>query len=400
MIVIGAGVIGLATAWRAAERGLRVTVVDPEPASGASHVAAGMLTAVSELNYGEEALLSLAIAAQERYGSFVAELEELTGLPTGHRTDGLVQVAFDADDMAWLNDLRAFQDSLGLPTERLSGRECRSLEPMLAPSVRGGLFAPQDGSVDPRRLTGALLSAVERSGGTLVRERAERLIVRHDRAEGVVLGDGTELAAGSIVLAAGPWSHLLDGLPPGVVPTVRPVKGQVLRLRGDAALLNRTVRGVVKGSSIYLVPRTDGEFVIGATQEELGYDRTVTAGGVWELLRDARELVPGVTELRFAEQIAGLRPGSPDNAPMLGATDLPGLLLATGHFRNGILLAPITGDIMAEVLATGSPPELAEPFAPTRFTPAGRGRTAGEAAGAGRESRVGREYGGHANSDR
>lgn len=372
VIVIGAGVIGLATAWRAAARGLRVTLVDPEPASGASRVAAGMLTPVSELAYGEEALLALSIAAQERYGSFIAELEELTGQDTAYRTDGLVQVAFDADDFAWLNDLREFQESLGLPTERLTGRECRNLEPMLAPSVRGGLFAPKDGSIDPRRLTAALLAAVDRSGGTLVRDRAARLVVRRDRATGVLLGDGTELAADRTVLAAGPWSHLLEGLPPGVVPTVRPVKGQVLRLQGSPGLLNRTVRGVVKGSSIYLVPRADGEFVIGATQEELGYDRTVTAGGVWELLRDARELVPGVTELRFAEQTAGLRPGSPDNAPMLGATTLPGLLLAAGHFRNGILLAPITGDIMAEVLATGRPPKIAEPFGPTRFARAPR----------------------------
>ncbi|WP_067478253.1 glycine oxidase ThiO [Actinomadura hibisca] len=367
IVIIGAGVVGLATAWRAAARGAAVTLVDPAPASGASSVAAGMLTPVSELTYGEEPLLRLGLASRERYGPFVAELEELTGLSTGYRTDGILEVAFDADDLGYLHDLRRFQESLGIPTEALDRRECRRQEPMLAPSVRGGLLAPEDGSIDPRRLTAALLAAGERLGVRLVRERAAAVLVERDTAVGVRLDGGAELRADRVLLAAGPWTGDVEGLPPGLVPPVRPVKGQVLRLRTRVPFLRRTTRGLVRGSSVYLVPRADGEIVVGATQEEMGFDTRVTAGGLWELLRDARELLPGITELEFAEVSAGLRPGSPDNAPVMGPTALPGLVLGTGHFRNGVLLAPISADVLAAALLDGEAPEVGRPFAPDRF---------------------------------
>ncbi|MGI5321852.1 glycine oxidase ThiO [Actinomadura nitritigenes] len=369
IVIIGAGVIGLATAWRAAQGGAAVTLVDPAPASGASSVAAGMLTPVSELSYGEEPLLRLGLASRDRYGAFAAELAEATGLDTGYRDDGTLQVAFDADDLRLLDDLRAFQESLGIPVEALTGRECRRAEPMLAPGVRGGLLAPEDGSVDPRRLAPALLAAGARLGVRLVRRRAEALLVERDAAAGVRLDDGAEIRADRVLLAAGPWSGDLAGLPAGTVPPVRPVKGQVIRLRTPVPFLRRTTRGLVKGSSVYLVPRADGEIVIGATQEELGFDTRVTAGGLWELLRDARELLPGLTELEFAEVTAGLRPGSPDNAPLMGPTALPGLYLGTGHFRNGILLAPVSADALAAMLLDGPVPEVAAPFSPARFAP-------------------------------
>ncbi|MGI5202869.1 glycine oxidase ThiO [Spirillospora sp. CA-108201] len=369
IVIIGAGVVGLATAWRTAAGGAAVTLVDPAPASGASSVAAGMLTPVSELTYGEEPLLRLGLASRDRYGAFVAELEELTGLETGYRTDGIIEVAFDSDDLRHLDDLRRFQEDLGIPAEALTGRECRRLEPMLAPGVRGGLLAPEDGSVDPRRLAPALLAACERLGVRLVRRRAERVVVENDAAAGVGLDDGTVIRADRVLLAAGPWSGDLGGLPPGTVPPVRPVKGQVIRLRTRTPFLRRSTRGLVRGSSVYLVPRADGEIVLGATQEELGFDTRVTAGGLWELLRDARELLPGITELEFAEVTAGLRPGSPDNAPVMGPTALPGLLVGTGHFRNGILLTPVSADILSAMLLDGPVPEVAGPFAPDRFSP-------------------------------
>lgn len=368
IVIVGAGVIGLATAWRAAAGGATVTLVDPSPLSGASSVAAGMLAPVGELAYGEEPLLRLGLASRARYSAFVAELEELTGLDTGYRADGLVQVAFDADDLKYLDDLRRFQESLGLPAEALTARECRRAEPMLAPGVRGGLLAPRDGSIDPRRLGTALLAAAERFGARLVRRRAARIVVAGDAAAGVGLDDGTVVRADRVLLAAGPWSADLAGLPPGTVPPVRPVKGQVIRLRTRVPFLRRTVRGLVKGSAVYLVPRADGEIVIGATQEELGFDTRVTAGGLWELLRDAHELVPGVTELEFAEVTAGLRPGSPDNAPVMGPAALPGLIAGTGHFRNGILLTPVSADILSAMLLDGPVPEIAGPFSPGRFS--------------------------------
>jgi glycine oxidase len=367
VVIVGGGVIGLGIAWRSLARGVRVTVVDPDPASRASRVAAGMLTPVTEVEYGEDALLRLGIASRDLYPEFVAELEEVSGRDTAYRRDGVLQVALDADDLAVLEELRRFQESLGIAAEALTGRECRRREPMLAPSARGGLFAPDDGSIDPRRLSAALLAAVDRLGGALVRDRAAEILTTGDHVAGVRLGGGEAIEADQVVLAAGPWSNEVKGLPPDVVPPIRPVKGQVVRLRGPLPLLGHTVRGLVRGSSVYLVPRADGELVIGATQEELGYDTTVTAGGVWELLRDARELVPGVTELVFQEVTAGLRPGSPDNAPILGPSALPGLVLASGHYRNGVLLTPVTADAVAETVATGEPPEVIRPFSPGRF---------------------------------
>ncbi|WP_019630840.1 glycine oxidase ThiO [Actinomadura atramentaria] len=365
--VIGAGIVGLATAWRAAARGASVALVDPEPAGGATSVAAGMLAPLGELAYGEEDLLRLGLASRDRYPAFVAELEDETGLSAGFLDTGSLQVAFDADDLAHLDDLRRFQESLGLPAEALTGREARKLEPLLAPGVRGGLLAPRDGSVDPRRLAPALLAAAERHGARLVRRRAAEVVVTGGAATGVKLDDGTVLAADRVLLAAGPWSGGVGGLPPGAVPPVRPVKGQVVRLRTRVPFLNRTVRGLVRGSSVYLVPRADGEVVVGATQEELGFDTRVTAGGVWELLRDARELVPGVTELEFTEATAGLRPGSPDNAPLMGPSAVPGLVLGTGHYRNGVLLAPVSADVLASALLDGTVPEVGRPFLPERF---------------------------------
>jgi glycine oxidase len=370
VLVIGGGIIGLVTAWRTAQRGLRVAVADPEPGGGAAQVAAGMLAAVTELHYGEQTLLGLNLESAHRYPAFVAELEETSGRRVGYRSCGTLAVALDADDRAHLRELHALQHRSGLTSEWLTGRECRRLEPMLAPGVRGGLRVDGDHQVDPRRLAAALIAACERAGVEFRRGWAERLLVTGDRATGAVLADGAELPAGQVVLAGGSMSGRLEGVPQDVLPPVRPVKGQVLRLtvpRPYAPFLSRTVRAVVRGSEVYLVPREDGELVVGATSEELGWDTTVTAGGVYELLRDAHELVPGITELPLVETRAGLRPGSPDNAPLLGFTELPGLLLATGHYRNGVLLTPVTGDVLADALTTGELPDVARPFSPRRF---------------------------------
>jgi glycine oxidase len=367
-IVIGGGVIGLALGWRAARAGLAVAVVDPAPGSGASTVAAGILGPVAEVGYGEEPLLRLSLAAAERYPSFVAELAADSGADPGYRECGTLAVAMDADDAAALDELYAFQRELGLSVQRLTARACRELEPLLAPTVAGGLLVPGDHQIDNRRLVTALLAAVERSPVRLVRDRAE-LLVEDDRAVGVRLTGGDELRAETVVLAAGHASAAVPGLPAAVIPPIRPVKGQILRLRmsgGYRDVLSRTLRGMVRGTSVYLVPRTDGELVVGATVEERA-DSTVTAGAVYELLRAAREVFPVIDELELVETTAGLRPGSPDNAPLLGPTALAGLALATGHYRNGILLAPVTADLLTDFLVTGTVPELAEPFTPDRF---------------------------------
>jgi glycine oxidase len=364
--IVGGGVIGLSIAWRAAQRGFGVTVADPDPGQGASHAAAGMLTPVSEAAYTEKELFGLGAASLERYPAFAAELTEATGLPTGFRLTGTLQVGYDHDDLAVIDELRMLQDSLGVPGQRLTGRECRRLEPRLDPSVRGGLLAEADGSVDPRQLTRALLAAVDRAGVQVIRQPVTRIDGRTAR-----LADGTVAEADWVVLAAGWNSGQIDGLPPGAVPPIRPVKGQILRLRAPGRFLNRVVRGVVRGSSVYLVPRDDGELVVGATQEELGEDTRVTAGGLWELLRDARTLVPGLTELEFTEAVARLRPGTPDNGPVLGpgpaGGTADGLVLATGHFRNGVLLTPVTADAIVAYLTDGQLPEAAAHFTIERF---------------------------------
>lgn len=381
VVIIGGGVIGLSVAWRSAQQGLRVIVADPDPGQGATHAAAGMLTPIAEAAYAEREIFQLGNESLRRYPDFVAELVAASGLPTGFRQGGTLQVAYDSDDLAALAETQRLQESFGVRVQQLSGRECREAEPMLDPSVRGGLLVAEDGSVDPRLLATALQRAAEVAGAGLVRQRAAEVLCAEGRASGVRLADDSVVSARWIVLAAGWQSAGIPGVPPGVAPPVRPVKGQILRLRTTTAmtaaglppgLLRRTVRGLVRGSSVYLVPRDSGELVVGATQEELGADTAVTAGGLWELLRDARALVPGVTELELTDVVAGLRPGTPDNAPIIGLSGLPGLLVATGHFRAGVLLAPVTADTMAAFLRTGEPDPIWRAFGADRFTARGR----------------------------
>ena len=369
VVVVGGGVIGLAVAWRLSQRGLQVTVVDPDPTGGASHAAAGMLAPVTELHYGEETLLALNLESNRRWPEFAAELESASGLTCGYRREGTVAVALDAGDRAVLSELVAYQQSLGLSVELLTGRQVRALEPMLAPAVCAGTLVAHDRSVDNRRLRAALLATCLRSGVQLVREPALAVEVTAGQADGVRLGSGDVVTGDCVVVAAGVESASLGGIPAGAVP-VRPVKGQILRLRVPDHLRPlpiHTVRATVVGKPVYLVPRADGELVIGATSEELGFDTSVTAGAVHRLLRDARAVVPAVDELELVETLARLRPCTPDNAPLIGETAVPGLVAATGHYRNGMLLTPVTADLIADLVTGGVTPSIAEPFSPRRF---------------------------------
>ncbi|UCM87928.1 glycine oxidase ThiO [Streptomyces marincola] len=357
-VVVGGGVIGLAVAWRALRQGLAVTVIDPAPASKASHVSGGMLPPANEQLFDQDDLRALCLASRALYPSFVEELEEFA--PAGYRRDGVLDAAFDEDALLSLDHMESFLDGLGVRTQRLTPAEVGELQPAFVPAL-GGLLAPDDGAVDPRVLNAALCTAVEALGGTLVRRAAVRV---DDHT--VVLDNGDTVPFDRLVLAAGCWTHGIEGLPPGAVPEIRPVKGQLLRLHSDPPLLNVTARALIKGRSLYLVPRLDGELVVGATYEERGYDETVTAEGTHSLLGRAAEIMPGVGALRFAEVSAGLRPGSPDDLPLIGPTTVPDVYLASGHFRMGVQLAPVTAEAMVAHLTDAEPDAVAAPFTPLR----------------------------------
>lgn len=367
-VVAGGGVIGLSIAWRAATAGLAVAVVDPQPGHGATWAAAGMLGPVGEAHFGEEALARANLAAARQWPAFALDLETASGHPVGYVTSGTVLVALDPSDRRVVDDVLEYQLALGLTPRRLSSRECRTLEPLLAPGIGGGAEFPDDHQVDNRRLVEALLAACDRAGVVLVTDEVSGVESEGGRAAGVSLVGGATLRAGAVVIAAGCWSGRL-GLPYRLVPPVRPVKGLTVRARASAGAprMTRIVRGLVHGRSCYLVPRADGSVVIGATVEEKGFDLTVQIGSVHDLLRDARAVVPALDEYELVETTTGLRPGSPDNAPLVGPTAMERLFVATGHYRNGILLAPITADAMVSLLEGVPVTGPLAPFGPDRF---------------------------------
>ncbi|MFL5863267.1 MAG: glycine oxidase ThiO [Solirubrobacteraceae bacterium] len=371
VVVVGAGAIGLSVAWRAAQRGLSVLVLERGSAGrGTSHYAAGMLAPIAEVTPGEEPLLELGLRSARLYPRFVAELLEAAGVDdVGYTRCGTLLVARDADEAEALERELTLRRRFDLPVERLRASVARLREPSLAPALRLALAVPDDHAVDPRALLPALCAAVTAAGGE-VRENVAvaGVELRRDRVQGVVLQDGSVLSSAHVVVAAGVWSPQLTGLPePDRIP-VRPVKGQIMRLHDPAGpgLLTRVIR---MGAS-YITPRGDGRYVLGATSEERGFDTSVTAGAAFELLRDAAEVVPGVSELVLDEFAAGLRPGTPDNLPAIGPGSADGLHWATGHRRGGILLAPVTAELIAGALAGESLPDHAVAFAPTRFSAA------------------------------
>lgn len=382
VLVVGAGVIGRACGYRLAQQGHSVRLVDAgRPAAG--WVAAGMLAPVSEASFGEAELTALNLAAVPAFTELVGELEQRTGRTVGLRTEGTLVVAFNADDRAVLDRLSDFRDSIGLPTERLSGSAVRQLEPYLASEVRAGVLAGGDLSVDNRRYLDALAAGCAQAGVTtlpgevtgLLREPTGRSSdvtsppggltgsPTGNAVIGVRLADGTALTAELVLLCAGAATGTLAEI------GLRPVKGQILRLRVPDRLggvLRHTVRGLIRGSEVYLVPRSDGEIVVGATVEDQGFDTSVTAGAVYELLRSAYELLPVSSECVLAELSAGIRPGTSDNGPLVGWLE-PGLLAATGHYRNGILLSAFTAEAVSQLAAGAEPAPAWQPFGARRL---------------------------------
>jgi len=378
-VVVGGGVIGLSCAWRLAQRGARVAVVERgEPGCGATRVAAGMLAPVGELAFGEPELLELTLAAARLYPEFVAEVEEASGETTGYERLGALHVALDRDEAAQLRRIHDLQRSLELKAEWLPPRRCRDLEPGLTPSFNGGVFAPGEAAIDPRALTLALLGAL-RAERAEVRTGTEVIdgIFESERLVGVrarpATGDGgagavEELRAEKVVLANGAWAGVTAWLPDHARPPVRPVKGQVLELRRRDR--EPPAHHILASERVYLVPRADGRLIVGATVEEMGYDTAVTAGGVHDLLREAYRLLPEIAEMEMVATLAGLRPGTPDNLPLVGAGAIDGLVLATGHFRNGILLAPLAAAAVADLLSGKRRSSFVPPMGNKGRTPA------------------------------
>jgi glycine oxidase len=363
-------VVGLGIAWRLAARGAAVAVFDRGKAgAGASHAAAGMLAACCEAEPGEEALVALGRESQARWPAFADELLRASGIDVELRREGTLVLALTADDQGEILHRLEFQRRLDLPLEWLSAADTRKREPHLAGKLAGALFSPQDHQVDNRKLVQALRIAAEAAGATIHEHRPVKEISVHSRkATGLVFEDGTAAEADIVVLAAGAWSRTIAGLPPDRRPPVRPVKGQMLALRMDpnAPLLDH----VLWAPGAYLVPRRDGRLIVGGTVEEKGFDDTITAGGVMALLDAAWRAVPAVEELPIAEIWVGHRPGSRDDAPILGPGPLEGLFYATGHHRNGILLAPITADAMARLILDNVVDPAIRPFGLERFFPA------------------------------
>lgn len=357
LVVVGGGIIGLAVAWRALEKGLSVTVLDPDPGDGSTHAAAGMLAPATEAEFTEDAALHLHLAGAARWLSFVAGLEAASGIGVGLQQSGTLTLAYDDTDAALLRRILALHTRHAVTSERLTLSEARRREPLLGQRLTEAAWVPGDHAVDPRATHTALWRAVDaHPDGAVVPRAVLRLDLRDGRVVGAVDETQHRHRAGATVVAAG-WASasLLTDLP-GVIVPVRPVKGQTLRLQADPELAPRhVVRGLVQGRPVYVVaraPATEGpwkghcEVVVGATTEENPDDRRATAGGVFALLRDARVLLPAIDEAALIEATPRARPSTPDNVPLMGPTHVPGLHLATGHHRNGVLLAPLTADVV------------------------------------------------------
>lgn len=368
VMVVGAGVVGCSVARALALRGVGVTVVDPEePGSRATRAAGGMLSPLGEAE-GPGPFLKLGLESLRLYPEFVAAVEEEADAAVDFLASGKLQVAVDGERLARLRRRKAWLDDAGFPARWLDGDEIRRREGALAPSLRGGILLDDERQVDNRLLGRALWTAAGRAGVRFrIGRSVTRLVRRDGEVGGVELDDGSEVASSSVVLAAGAWSGTVEGLP-GALP-VRPVRGQMVALEVEPGTLDT----IVETGRVYLIPRRGGPLLVGATQEEAGFRDHTTAGGVSRLLRGALEALPGLEDARIVERWSGLRPGTPDEMPILGADpDLPGLFHASGHFRNGILLAPITARILeghvldeADIL----PPIDLAPFRPGRFRP-------------------------------
>ncbi|HET6567465.1 MAG TPA: glycine oxidase ThiO [Rhodothermales bacterium] len=364
-VIIGAGAIGLSIGWELVRAGRPVTIFERgEAGQGTSWLAAGMLAADAEIGFEEMDLYRLSRASLDRWPEFAARVEEDSGLMVDYRTEGTLMVADDRDSAARLRRVFDFQRSQDLPVQWLTGSEALDIEPFLAPRLAAAVWSESDHQVDNRQLVLALREAFLRKGGVLREHTAVQEVLQDETAPAIITEAGERVEAACIVVAAGVWSGSIPGLDETARPAVRPVKGQMVQLAIEPPF---ALAHVVRGPQAYLAPKSSGRLVVGATMEEMGFDTRVTAGGLYRLLEGAWEVVPGIYDLPVTETWAGLRPGTRDNAPLLGWSSAPGVMMATGHFRHGILLTPITAEAIAQLLLRGETSPLLAPFSPQRF---------------------------------
>jgi glycine oxidase len=359
--IAGGGVIGGAIAMELARAGLRVGLFDrQQPGQEASWASAGILSPAPE-NPGMIAMVGIGKASFARYPEFVARVEEVSGKSTGFRPKGTLEALFSHDTKAELSTIIAVHHGLGLKADPLRAEDARELEPALSEEVEAAVLRPEEASIDNRALTAVVLETAARSGAEIFPGNGARAVWREgNRCKGLVL-QNEKIEAQWTIIAAGCFSAAIEGVAP--YAPVRPAKGQMAALRADDLKIER----VLWSEKIYLVPRNDGRILAGATVEHVGFDKRVTAGGIERILSAAIELAPGLKNARIEETWAGLRPDTPDHMPILGPTDMDGLLMATGHFRSGILLTPITARLMREWITEQRVSVDWDRFSPMRF---------------------------------
>jgi glycine oxidase len=364
VLIIGGGVIGLGIGWQLVRQGVDVLLLERGQAGrAASWQSGGMLAADAEIGFEEPELYTLTRQSRELWPDFAAAIEKASGMSVDYRTEGTLMVADDRDAAAVLRRKYEFQRREGLEVEWLSAAEALEMEPFLAPRLSAAVYSAGDHQLDNKLLMTALREAFVRAGGRLQEQTPVRGIRPDATGPVAIAEDGTEYTGSSVVVAAGAWSRRLEGLE-AAPPPVRPIKGQMFELKMEDPF---DLRHVVRGPRAYLVPKTGGRLLVGATSEDLGFDESVTAGGMFRILEGAWEIVPGIYDLPLVESWAGLRPGSRDNRPLVGWSALPGVFYATGHFRHGIMLAAVTAIEAARMIGSGETSPILEPFSPLRF---------------------------------
>ncbi|MCC6864693.1 MAG: glycine oxidase ThiO [Ignavibacteria bacterium] len=363
--IIGGGIIGLSVGWQLAKKGLKVAIYERSKAGqGASHAAAGMLAPQAEMGFEDIEMFNLCRKSLEMYPKFVDELYSDTGIKVEVEKTGCILPGFDRDDTERLRRLFDFREKVGLDVIWLTGSEAREIEPFLSPRCTGAIWIYDDAQINNRLLLNVLKKAFVICGGKLFEDHeVENINIEGKNIKGIYV-HGSFLNYDTVIVAAGSWSKQINGIPEYLQPPVRPVKGQIISLR-----LNETCRitKVVRAPDVYLLPKSDGRLVIGASVEEMGYDLNPTAGEIYRLLERGWQAVPAIYDLPIESIDVGLRPGSRDHMPIIGNSDVNGLYFASGHYRNGILLTPVTAFELSEWISAGIKSEILNGFGIQRF---------------------------------